>query len=405
MSIPEPGTKEWEAEAKFYSKSTQKEKVTRAKQLGYKNAGSYISMMVRNGACQDKRGTVPPLDVKPVKPAAPVEEAPGLSEEESRIIQIIKGSKVPVSVSELSRQLDRCSETVIKFIDSLRVKHYEVTLDEDSHSVTIPETFTSDFKPTEFKYYRKSYKIGCASDTHLCSKYQQLTLLHDAYAIFDREKVDFIVHAGDLVDGVGMYPGHTDEVFKHGADEQSDYAIRHYPRSARGTKTYLIGGQHDYVYVKRNGYNILKTICKDRKDLIYRGFFSAVFKVKDIYLSLQHPGGGVAYARSYKLQKILEGMAGEMMEIARSYPEKLKLLPLIVWFGHWHVKAMLPEYMGMDGISLPCFQAQTTYLKQKGLSPNIGCMILEISLNENGGLGSVKPNFINMTGQKREKDY
>lgn len=202
-----------------------------------------------------------------------------------------------------------------------------------------------------------------------------------------------------------MYRGHMDEIFLHGAEAQEEYAVKNYPRSERKTKTYIIGGQHDYCYIKQNGHNSLKAICKERKDLIYRGFFAASFNIKGFLISLQHPGGGVAYARSYKIQKILEGMTGEMVEIIRTYPEQLNQLPLVTLFGHWHVKALLPGYMGIDGISLPCFQSQTIYLKQKGLMPNIGCVILEIWLNQDGGLGEIKCRFISMQGQIKDKDY
>jgi len=47
-------------------------------------------------------------------------------------------------------------------------------------------------------FYGRKLKFGFVSDTHLCSKHQQITFLKTAYKIFDREKVQFVIHCGDL---------------------------------------------------------------------------------------------------------------------------------------------------------------------------------------------------------------
>ncbi|GAI76942.1 unnamed protein product, partial [marine sediment metagenome] len=184
--------------------------------------------------------------------------------------------------------------------------------------------------------------------------YQQMTLLYDAYAELDKRKVDFILHPGDLVDGMNMYRGHHNEIFKHGADEQRKYVVDNYPKSTRGTKTYVIGGQHDFSFYKQNGHDILRAICQDRKDLVYRGFFDASFSVKGVDVKMNHPGGGVAYARSYKLQKYIENMIGFITSIPSAKAPVLQL------FGHWHIPCHLPQYMGIDAASMPCFQSRKT---------------------------------------------
>lgn len=178
MPLPKKGTAEWENLVKIYLKATRAEREKLASQLGFAHIESLGISMRRRGV-RITEPEVPPISIDSSSP----------SPEEIKILSIIKSARAPVSVSELSRQLDRSSETIIKFIDSLRSKHYEVIIDEDSHSVSIPETFSQNFQPTNFNYHRKYYKIGCVSDTHLCSRYQQLTLLHDAYRLFDDEKM------------------------------------------------------------------------------------------------------------------------------------------------------------------------------------------------------------------------
>lgn len=400
-AVPLLGTPEFEQEKEFYLKSTTELRKQRAKQLGYDSVDSYIRAMLRRGLHTPKVHSS--LNYKPPSPNKQV-SPDSLTPEETKILAILKDR--PVSVSELSRQLDRSSETIIKLIDKLREKHYQVILDEKRKEVVLPHEPAAEFQPTDFKYFRKFYRIGLVSDTHIGSKYSQMTLLHDVYNIFDERKTDFNIHAGDVFDGVNMYPGHSDELFLHDAKSQREYAKLHYPKSKRkDVKTYMISGQHDYCFMKQNGYDIMEHLCSERDDLVYRGFFKADFLVKEVRIGLQHPGGGTAYSRSYRLQKIIENLMGYTLSIIRENPENINQIPAMIFFGHWHVTCNLPNYMGIDVVALPCLQSQTKYLQQHGLMPCVGCAVAEIWLNDKGGLSSSKIEFVNMNGQIRTADY
>jgi len=379
-----------------------------AKEINY--SSTYISN-VAHGRRQSSQRFLDALDAAPClrqfpnQDLASVDEPLPLDFLEKQVLDLVRRRKVPPTVGDISREIDRSSETVIKLIDSLNAKHYEVKLDDLTRQITIPVEPSKHFEPTPFKYYQNKVTIGVVADSHLCSRWQQLTLLHDAYKIFDERQTDFNIHAGDLVDGNDMYRGHREELFVAGAESQRKYAVEHYPRSKRKRKTYVIGGQHDYSFMKQNGYNIVSHICEERDDLVYRGFYKTEFQAKDTLLQVQHPGGGSSYARSYRVQKIAESFIGHTMGIVRNSPDRLAGLPVVVFYGHWHIAFHLPLYMGMDSVALPCFQAQTIYLQQKGLQPDVGCVIAEIWLNENGQLGSTKIEFINMNGQTRENDW
>ena len=321
----------------------------------------------------------------------------GLKDIEAKTLSLIK--KGAVSVGEISRQVDRSAETIIKVMDSLRESGYDVRLDDVSRLVEIPQIPEKEFEPTDIKYFRKFYRIGLVSDTQICSRYQQMTLLHDAYRDFDERQVDFILHAGDLDDGEGMYRGHSNEIFKHGADEHESYIIENYPRSGRKRKTYVIGGQHDFCWYKQNGRNIIRSVCEKRKDLVYRGFFDADFTIKTLGIKLHHPGGGVAYARSYKLQKYIENLIGYITSIPSAEA------PSMLFSGHVHIPVHLPLYMGIDAVSLPCFQSQTPYLAEKGLMPVVGYAVAEIWLDDNNNLTSSKIEFINLNAHIIKDDF
>jgi len=232
-----------------------------------------------------------------------------------------------------------------------------------------------------YKFPRKlkPFKIGVVSDTHLGSTAQQLTLLRESYKIFKKEGVKMVLHAGDVVEGDGkLFKGQIYEMFLHGADAMVEYTIAHYPRE-KGITTYMIGGSHDYSFFKSAGTDVLKSIAKKRKDIKYLGMFGAYFNIGGIMIYLMHGDGGGAYARSYKMQKIIE-----------QFPPDKK--PNILLLGHYHVDNYLPSYRNVAGVQLPCFQTQTHYLRAKGLGPEIGHVILEI-FPDTKGLAHIKDDW------------
>lgn len=225
----------------------------------------------------------------------------------------------------------------------------------------------------------KPFKIGVVSDTHLGSTQQQLTLLKQSYKEFKEEGIKIVFHTGDVVEGDGkLFKGQIYEMFQHGSDAMIEYTIANYPKE-KGITTYMIGGSHDYSFFKSGGTDVLQAIAKKRKDIKYLGMFGAYFNIGGIVIYIMHGDGGGAYARSYKMQKIIE-----------QFPPDKK--PNILLLGHYHVNNMLPNYRNVVGCQLSCFQTQTHYLRAKGLGPDVGHVILEI-FPDTKGLSHVKSNW------------
>lgn len=217
-------------------------------------------------------------------------------------------------------------------------------------------------------------RFGVVSDTHLGSRYQQLTHWRDFTIKAADWGAEFMLHCGDVVDGSGMRRGHELEVFQHGAHAQGTYAAEVFPKLMRGKKTlptHIIGGNHDEDFWKNAGANVIDTIVQRRPDLQFHGAPAATFYVGPIQIYLLHPDGGAAYARSYKLQKIVEQFAPDNK-------------PHIMLAGHWHVPCYVPGYRNVEAFSLPCFQSQTPFLKRKGLAPVVGGFLFEIEWSKKG---------------------
>jgi predicted phosphodiesterase len=303
----------------------------------------------------------------------------------ARIMDFCKNK--PRTLGELSMLCDRSKASIEQAVKEMYAAGLDISVRPDTKKVEV-ELSRDDkrFPPINLDGLKKTtYKFGVVSDTHLGSKCQQLTLLKSAYADFDRENVDFVIHAGDLVDGHKMYKGQEYELFMHSADEQRDYAIAQYPRLKNGKKTYVIAGNHDESFKKSAGYNIVRDICTKRSDLVYEGMIGATFNIGRLRVEAVHPSGGVSYARSYKSQKHAENMLSSLIELVRAKKD-LSLLPHIMILGNWHIADILPDYQGMLVVTQPCFQSQTSYLRAKGLTPNIGYTLFELSLDKNGNL-------------------
>lgn len=228
-------------------------------------------------------------------------------------------------------------------------------------------TFKGDLK----RWAGRKYKFGVVSDTHLGSRYQQLTHLHTFYKLCQKRGIDTIFHAGDLVDGFGIYRGQEFEVFVHGADAQTEYAVAHYPKY-KGVKTVLISGNHDQSFMKTAGYNVAKVVAQQREDITYIGDDLAFVNIENIKVALMHGRAGMSYAKSYRLQKIMETMPGGADK------------PHFLFLGHYHNSNILSGYRNMEGILMPCFQAQTPFEAALALHPTIAGLVVEFQVDDKG---------------------
>ena len=190
-----------------------------------------------------------------------------------------------------------------------------------------------------------------------------------------------MLHCGDLVDGNGnMYRGQIYEQFALGADSQIEYAVSNYPRYKDMT-TYVIGGNHDASFQTAVGIDVVGSICRRRDDMEYLGFGGADVRLVGVPIYLLHCDGGVPYARSYRLQKIIEQFPGGKK-------------PRILAAGHLHVTDLLPNYRNVMAFLAGAFQSQTPYLRRKGLAPDIGGSIVDVTVTDDASLASIRYEWI-----------
>jgi UDP-2,3-diacylglucosamine pyrophosphatase LpxH len=128
--------------------------------------------------------------------------------------------------------------------------------------------------------------------------------------------------------------------------------------------------------------------------------------------TVEHYEGNI-YCVSVPNTFILVRRNGRAAWSGNSYqPQKLALSkiaddqiknPDILVIGHYHAMCILPKYINMCIIQMPCFQGMTpAYMGRKGLSPDIGGIVLEVE-EKNGTVLSIKTQYVGY--KAKENDY
>lgn len=238
----------------------------------------------------------------------------------------------------------------------------------------IPATYSSNWDG------KTLIKFGLIGDTHINSKYTQLTALHNFYKICAENGITDVYHTGDIDDGEQMRPGHQYDCYNQGADDHVSEIIQNYPK-VDGITTHFITGNHDSSMYKHCGVDIGKAIAFQRPDMHYLGRdWARVELAPHCILELRHPWDGSSYALSYKPQKMIESMESDSK-------------PNILAIGHYHKMEYL-FYRNVHCFQTGCFQSQTPFTRGKGLSVNIGGWIITVAVDQNGYVHRMIPEMI-----------
>ena len=227
-------------------------------------------------------------------------------------------------------------------------------------------------------------KLLLISDTHLCSKYDRLDILRYLYEKAEDNGVKHVLHSGDFTDGRSHRVEHQYELRELSYDGQVQYCVDKYPRYSG--KTYVIQGNHDNWWYKSNGSEIVKSIARQREDIIYLGPDVADMKIGKLKIRLFHGSGGIAYAKSYKIQKYLD-----------SIPISEK--PDILQTGHIH-QAFYLKQDNTHCLQTGCLEDMTPYTRSMGFSGDKSCWWVDIVLDDKGQPIEITPKLETFTKKK-----
>lgn len=269
---------------------------------------------------------------------------------------------------------------VYKSPDAIRKRYYKLRETSNISSDDVPLDTTEDtsvITSSKVTVDEDTLTIGIISDTHMGSKYFAKEALLDFYQTMQHYGVTHVFHAGDVLDGDGwLFRGQLYEITTIGVNNILDEVVNTYP-TYDGLTQHMISGQHDHIFYKRYGYNILQHLAHYRSDIMYHGDFLSYitlqYKNISVRIVLQHGSNSLTVAHSYRLQKYID--------IAQTVlPQPFDILVL----GHYHSMIILPDYKHTFGIMPGCFQYSTNLFTEKGLVPTIGGIILRIHFTDNG---------------------
>ncbi len=286
---------------------------------------------------------------------------------EASLLEMIRRN--PCETRALGRRLLATPDAILEAVRGLRRSGYEVQEISGQWMLLRVPMAPSEIRRIGYPSDR-ILRFGACSDTHYGSSAQQRTALHDFYRQCRELEIEHIFHGGDLVAGVNMYPEQVYELYLHGSDAQVDAVIADYPRH-EGCTTHFIGGNHDASFFKASGQDICKRISEQRPDMDYGGWYEATFALGPLRVKLWHPAGGVPYAKSYRLQRLSEGLG------------RGPQVPHIILMGHLH-QALRMEHQSVHQWMVPCCEGSNAWGRRLGLTPAIGGWIIAILMSEDG---------------------
>lgn len=275
--------------------------------------------------------------------------------------------KKPLTIKELSTKLQAPDFEIKQLIKDLKLKGGLLFVRDGKWAVhkTPPHSDHGE----DHKYYSRednTYLFGFIGDTHLGSKYERLDVLNDLYDLFELEGVDRVFHQGNWVEGECRLNAHDIKI--HGLDGQLDYFIANYPQ--KDFNTYAVtGDDHEGWWAHSLGIDIgrnLESLMRrsERKDWHNLGYMESFVPLinknsgKRASLLSMHPGGGTAYALSYRPQKIVESFSGG---------EK----PHVLLIGHYH-KLSYNLIRNVHVLQTGCTQDQTPFMRKRGIDAHVG---------------------------------
>lgn len=326
----------------------------------------------------------------------------------AKILSVTKG-QFEMSLTELSRQVDVTVNELEGAIQELKDEGKEIRVKSGFvERKMIPPT--GQHKTLFHRLKGGWIKFGVLGDTHLGNKHARIDVLNTAYDHFESEGIEVVYHTGNMVDGFHPNINAFELVPEAGPsfERQIAFAGDVYPKR-KGIETRFITGEcHEGWWIKKTGWNVGRTMedrfrlpsmcwvpgqpvpaCKHatrdfcpvhgRKDLVYIGHLEADEELRIPSLKpgargpmmrIMHPGGGTAYAISYKTQKISEALQGG---------EK----PNIQIVGHFH-KYNVDYHREIYSVQAGCLQDQTNFMRKRQLPAHVGYLIVEVNIGKDG---------------------
>lgn len=369
---------------------------------------SILQKLAREGDCGYAQYLRPP------KPKAAISAAK-MPDSVRMLVTLLK-DRSGMNVADVCNHLDISPRRLDDLVEAARALHHKINVPAGGEALCLERSAPPPDRRSVFRLPIEPVKdlitFVAASDPHYGSLHARPECVQDAirYA-YEEHGARHVFWSGDMTDGLTVYKGQATELRDHTFEAQLRAAVRSLPRFP-GLMHHAIGGNHDENFLKENGTDVMEHIADKRDDFKVHGYYLARADIGPserpdaLKIELYHPGGGIPYARSYRLQQAINKIPGGMK-------------PHILLAGHLHVE-MTMWYRGIFGVQVPCFQDQTLLGKRMGEEPEIGCFIFKVGLTKGCAIktitttrvryfhsarGPVRCDVVERDGEKGEKRF
>lgn len=217
----------------------------------------------------------------------------------------------------------------------------------------------------------KTFKLCLLSDTHLGSKFDQISSLETIYNKGEKIGVDYYLHAGDFFEGFINNSHEFKRSLRHQTvDQQIEYAYNNYPHSSK--PTLIINGNHEEETRRKTKVDMLEELTKLRNDIIYLNNTKSNIQMGKLRIMMMHTNTTNRSMKENIIKKDID-----------KYP--LNATPKIVITGHTHNRSY-KLYKGTHIFQVPSLMScRDPKLYTNGPEEN-GVWWLDISISCKGNI-------------------
>ena len=223
--------------------------------------------------------------------------------------------------------------------------------------------------------------IAIASDMHHASKHHEADALKRHVEWAYEEGAREFINPGDTV--AGGYRFLKYEVTCNGIDAQTDEACEFFRWAGTDINWRMIAGNHCESFdvgIDAGAMIQQKMRAQGFTNVHYYGPRAARLKLGATRVAIHHPGGGLAYALSYKIQKYIDAMP-------------LRERPHFLFTGHTHQTLWLKRG-GVHGFLCGTFEnGDSSFGRMLGGEVQVGGWLIKYRHDEHGNVASVRAEF------------
>ena len=319
--------------------------------------------------------------------------------QEKRLIKFLRNHKA--TLDEIAEEFKTDAVAMKKRIDALNDSGILVSQgtgikrsDMLYHINMLPE-LGNVFHISDASRDAKTDVFGASSDWHIASKYHLPKSWHEAMKRAGGHGVKRVLVAGDLLDGVGIYKGHLENLLAVSVEDQTDMAAEAIAKHPK-LEFWAIAGNHDYSYTQQNGAKPLAILEAKVDNFKNLGDFRADIIQNGIRTRLLHGGSGRTYARSYPSQVYLRDYFSGLEH------EELANVPQIMVLGHFHTFYNGKDY-GMHILQPGSFQdGDNEFCIRRGLTGPTGMFVIDMK-HKNGEIRDFSATYLKPEIAVKEK--